>query len=224
MKRLFLVLLVFGGLALASTAAADHDGAIKAGQVQVSLQQVPLGGGDWVYNYDFHSKDIRADNVDWPVTLVFWNNAEVDKVKNVWCPWYDTQCWAPGVYEYMYLKDGSSPAWDQDTGRKKLLKWYDWDDTWHVRFYAPSSTDRGYNLQMGYWVVATTHKHIDELGGDATKRTGYNEETEGKVASVFKGKGYQVQEDSLPMGNAQNVWVGHHYLESDGRATLIRIP
>ncbi len=186
------------------------------------IQQVSLGSGDWVYNYDFKSKDARADNVDWPVTLLFWNNAEVDKVKNKWCPWWDLfRCSGPGVYEYMLLKDGSSSYWDQDTGRKKSIS--GWDDSWHVRFYAPYPSDRGYSLELGYWVVATTHKHNDEIT-KTNKWTGYSEETEEKVANDLRAKGWLVEDDKVWFNNVLDEWQGTSYLQSNGYATKIKVP
>ena len=37
-------------------------------------------GGDSFRNFDFDSQRASAGNVDWPVDLVFWGNASVDKV------------------------------------------------------------------------------------------------------------------------------------------------
>lgn len=35
--------------------------------------------GDSFYNYDFLSQSASSSNVDWPITMLHYNNAEVDK-------------------------------------------------------------------------------------------------------------------------------------------------
>lgn len=44
-------------------------------------------GEDGFYNYDFVSNTQPINtSVDWPITMVFYNNAEVTKVKNIFFP------------------------------------------------------------------------------------------------------------------------------------------
>ena len=39
--------------------------------------------GDQFWNYDFTSKRVRASGVDWPIGLVFYGNATINKVKGL---------------------------------------------------------------------------------------------------------------------------------------------
>ena len=84
-------------------------------------------GGDSYQNYDFDSKTVAANNVDWPVDLVFWGNASISKV-------YTKINWSwSGSTEYERVNDGSGNAWVSSGGRKNTIC----TDT-HYRIYAPS--------------------------------------------------------------------------------------
>lgn len=72
---------------------------------------------DAFYNYDFVSKNAAGDNVDWPVTMVFYGNADVNRVKNIY--WGITLLANP---MYAYLNDGAGWMWDEDRGTK--ARWY----------------------------------------------------------------------------------------------------
>lgn len=37
--------------------------------------------------YDFYSEIASSSNVDWPVTMVFYGHAEVDRVKMIYFGW-----------------------------------------------------------------------------------------------------------------------------------------
>jgi len=39
---------------------------------------------DWFYNFDFSSQQVSNANVDWPVTILFWGNADDLKVAKIW--------------------------------------------------------------------------------------------------------------------------------------------
>lgn len=41
-----------------------------------------MGSSDYVYNYDIFSENLGEDNLDWPVTIMFANDAELDRVKD----------------------------------------------------------------------------------------------------------------------------------------------
>ncbi len=70
-------------------------------------------GEDGFYNYDFLSNTASSTNVDWPITMVFYNNAEVTKVKNIF---FGSALLAWSMYEY--LNDGTGWVWDDDKGTK----------------------------------------------------------------------------------------------------------
>ncbi len=108
---------------------------------------------DRFYNYDFESNTVASDNVDFPVTMVFWGNAEVNKVKSIF---FGTGAIAQAKYEKLY--DGYGWVWDTDRGTKGIVY-----STYlnslvylNIRIYADSD-DRLYNSYWGYYVIATTH-------------------------------------------------------------------
>ncbi len=87
--------------------------------------------------------------------MLFYNNAEIDKIKNRLddSPWnYGTT----GSAKYGRLSDdgGSSYVWDSDGGKKKGSCTYVYQ---HYRIYADSD-DRMYNPAMGYFVFGATHQ------------------------------------------------------------------
>ena len=67
---------VLAGLLMPAVVQGNHSASQSAFKV-LSI------GSDEFYNWDFNSEDARRDNVDWPVTMLFYNNAEVDRVKDV---------------------------------------------------------------------------------------------------------------------------------------------
>jgi hypothetical protein len=146
---------------------------------------------DGFYNYDFISEDASDTNVDFTVNLVFWNNAEVDKVK-------------VNFYGYdvanamnMELKDGTSWVWDSDRGSatcklgSNIRK--------HMRLYADSD-DRMYDVDWGYYVIATSHYDYPCLIHDWS---GYSEQAEEEIAQDARNLGHGVQEDKKYMYNLE---------------------
>lgn len=108
---------------------------------------------DWFYNWDFHSQTAVESNADMPVTFLFFNNAEIDKVKN-WIGWGGL-----GDLEHMKLSDGAGPVWDSDSGKKDGCYIYAADT--HYRVYADGD-DRMYNSAYHYYVIGTTHHDVGE--------------------------------------------------------------
>ena len=112
-------------------------------------------GGDSFRNFDFDSQRASAGNVDWPVDLVFWGNASVDKV-------YAGIGWSlAGSNEYGRLNDGTGAIWVPSAGRKSGLC-----SGTHFRLYAPPV---GYlsNRKLGHYVIATAHVDKNECFGSA---------------------------------------------------------
>lgn len=63
-----------GSILLSPSANASHT---AAGTLTVLT--VGGAGGDQFYNYDFGTPSAASDNIDWPLTLVYQNNATVDQ-------------------------------------------------------------------------------------------------------------------------------------------------
>ena len=68
--------------------------------------------GDQFWNYDFTARRVRADGVDWPMSLVFYGNATINKVKRFLGNEYDKS----GSPMYARLKDGRRWQWDRIAG------------------------------------------------------------------------------------------------------------
>ena len=179
-------------------------------------------GGDSFQNFDFESQTVAANNVDWPVDLVFWGNASISKV-------YTKINWSwSGSSEYERINDGSGNTWVSSGGRKNTLC----SDT-HYRLYAPTA---GYlsNNNLGHYVIATAHLDKNECVGSTSY--GWNETAEANVAaravavwgSAAVVKNAIFMPDGTPtfllFQNAQTGWQGNHYFNNDGYPTLIHVP
>lgn len=177
------------------------------------------GGGDAFDNYDYRSEQRSPSNVDWAVNLVFTNNATVPKVKSVVSP---VMPYAGGIM-YSYVRG----SWDQDRGLKQHDGgWGDGtcpgNDSYHFRVYAPSATDRMYNVNLGYFVIGTGHNDYRE--GCSNAYAGDNETVESYVAGLCRTRGYQVVEDYWNLSNPEHTQDGTHHWDNDGWATQISIP
>jgi hypothetical protein len=112
---------------------------------------------DHFYNYDFNSQLPLSNNVDWPITMLYWNNAEVDKVKNAVGYLFD------GNPQYLVIDDsGGTGVWDQDSGTKNIFCPSIQAEAKHMRVYADGD-DRLYNIHWGYYVLASTHGRLRAL-------------------------------------------------------------
>ncbi|MFI5049634.1 MAG: hypothetical protein ACHQEA_07190 [Gaiellales bacterium] len=180
-------------------------------------------GGDSFRNFDFDSQRASAGNVDWPVDLVFWGNASVDKV-------YAGIAWSlAGSNEYGRLNDGTGAIWVPSAGRKSGLC-----SGTHFRLYAPPV---GYlsNRKLGHYVIATAHVDKNECFGSA--QYGWNETAEATIASravtAWGAANVQANATLMPdgitstfslFGNAQSEQQGSHFFDNNGLPTLIHVP
>jgi hypothetical protein len=173
---------------------------------------------DSFYNYDFTSKTVSSSNVDWPVCLVFYGNADVNKVKNIY--------WGVTILAntmYAYLDDGQGFVWDEDRGTKGVvwsncLNSYVW---LHMRVYAPNPPDYLYNIYYGKYVIATAH--YDQFPLESW--SGYTECAEKHLADIAMSKGYTVYQDLFYFYNYEPYRIeGNHIWLNNGYATYIYVP
>jgi hypothetical protein len=181
-----------------------------------NLTPIGMGYGDSIWNFDFTQVPGSYLHVDWAVSLLFYNNAEIDKVKNI----ADGKYWFYGSTQHAYMDDGSGGSYDADKGKKtdtpSCL-----GSTRHYRIYAPTSTDRMYNPSFGYYVFATSHYDHHELCNASFNDS---EGTEHDLYNLFNGKGYASYYDWAWFYNPeQNRVEGDHHWNNDGYATYIRI-
>ena len=121
--------------------------------------QVPDIWEDAFWNYDFESDYPYNDNVDWPVTIVFTEHADVDKVKNalwgnanthseMWLELNNWWAWDPFAWEWHKNRGTKGQHWA--TGKDCHMRpyaVYDWE------------TDRYQmcNTPWYYYCIGTTH-------------------------------------------------------------------
>ena len=129
---------------------------------------------DKFYNWDYSEGSldkISPSNADWPITILFWGNAEVDKIKDRYLSSLSWLFWSIiASKKYAALNDGEGWFIDSDRGRKNLFEinppleitcegvTLRVEDVFvHIRFYANTSTDYNYNSAWEYYVLASTH-------------------------------------------------------------------
>ncbi|WP_218042139.1 hypothetical protein [Infirmifilum lucidum] len=173
---------------------------------------------DRFYNYDFTSQYVSPGSVDWPVCLVFYGNAYVDKVKNIY--------WGVTIFAnpmYAYLNDGSGWAWDTDRGTKGVFysNYLNQYVYLHMRVYAPNPPDYMGNSYWGKYVIATAH--YDQYPLESW--SGYTEYAERDLASIASSKGYTVYVDWAYFYNPEPYRAeGNHIWLNGGYATAVYVP
>lgn len=176
---------------------------------------------DSFYNYDFETENATSTNVDWPVTMLFYGNAEVDKVKGMFFGYPIAAVWM-----HARLDDGEGWLWDEDRGTKKG-NWYSEDLGYniylHMRLYAPNPPDYMNNTSWDNYVLGTTH--YDDYPDE--NWSGYSEYAENDFASIAIDDGYTVFEDwanfynNEPYNDSRDP--GHIWL-NNGNATTVYVP
>lgn len=175
--------------------------------------------GDSFYNYDFDSESASSSNVDWPITMVHYDNAEVDDVKDIY---FGSTIFANTKYARM--NDGGWD-WDSDKGTKSGQVYSDELDDYvyvHQRIYAPNPPDYMSNSPWGNYVISTTH--FDEYPTESW--SGYSEYAEDFFALSASGS-YTVYEDWSDFSNDESYREedsGSHIWFNDGDATAVEVP
>ena len=214
MTRRRIVLYRLGALLCLAGAAAVL-ASTGRGASTSNLRTLGFGYGDSIYNYDFTSQSVSSSGVDWAASLLFYNNAWVNKIKSIVSGKY----WSSGSKMNFRLNDTGSFVWLQDGGAKT-----DWPSclgsTRHFRVYAPPATDDFYNPTFGYYVFGTSHYDHHEL---CNAWFDDSEGTEHDVANLFAGKGYYTRYDYAWFYNQQYGDQGDHHWSNDGYATYISV-
>lgn len=214
---------------------------LYAGGNQAEAHTAPSGSfytitiaEDEFVNWDFRSQSAQASNVDWPVSMLYYNNAEIDKVKDALVAVPGLNIGRCGSGQDARVNDGSGMQWDGDGGIK--------DDCGtsspvllHMRVYADGD-DRSYNLYWGYYIIGVTHAedchpHLPwpltychhHWVGFSEVASSYWESYSDQVA------GWSIYSDFADFANTANFTDYHgsgedHYVQSDGRATYVNVP
>ena len=126
-----------------------------------NYQIVCISSSDCFTNWDSESSSaFTPSTADWPVTIIYYGNAEVDRIKISYL-WPLTGL---GNSEYLYMVDSGVVFVDSDRGMKTLtyidyaicgvhLGWV----YVHVRLYADPQKDYNTDPLWGHYVVATSH-------------------------------------------------------------------
>jgi hypothetical protein len=131
-------------------------------------------GNDRFLNYDFLSEHEARNNVDWTMTVIFYDNATIDRSKSRVEDWGDDfdDNSSNSMHALLSNYYDDEWRWDGDRGKKTpacpgtLLRGRDYSP--HYRVYSTENGDREslYNTTWGYWNVASTHRDWYECGGN----------------------------------------------------------
>jgi len=172
-----------------------------------------------VTNYDFESKSATSTNVDWPVNLIFFNNATIDGVKWQLDGYYGA---TSPEKKNMGINEYGLTSWDEDGGKKGILCPITNQWTRHYRVYA-GTDDTLYSPSLGYWVAASTHKDRNECP-PINKQFYDSEEVEEHIGGLYANAGLHVWDDFSSFNNAEPYRVeGPHIWNSNGLVTFIDV-
>jgi len=203
---------------LVSIAAVMTAPAWGATTYHLAAQRVDSDSFD---NYDFTSPSVSSTNVDWPVTFLFYNNAEVDKIKSAISAAYPY----PGGTIYGRMNNSFGWFYDGDRGVKNQPCSFASSDQ-HMRVYADASHgDRNWSPSLGFYVIGTTHSDVNECGGGTTY-FGYSEGAENAFGTnIHAFAGWIVYRDNWDMQNPEPArWEGNHYWSNNGLASMVPVP
>lgn len=184
---------------------------------------------DRFYTYDFESSKASVRTCDWPVTIIFWGNASVAKVKQA----LSSSLPISGNTMYAFVADTTRKRATLDRVSDSGVKSFSLSRALHVRVYADAD-GRLTNATFGNYVIATTHLDLNELSANPVY--GYSEqaaaEIEALCASAFGAT--SVQPDVVDLHNPEperadtranaKGGVDTHVWQCDGLATLVYVP
>ena len=184
-----------------------------------NLRWIGIGRQRWL-NFGFYKKAKTSLKPDWPVSIIFYGNASVGKVKKLFGK---TRL---STNKYVFYDEGAGMTWDADKGVKTRVWFAGPDgpdrDVLHVRVFAPPV---GYFEGEGAWgryVIATTHF---DFNPPFDNRCGYSEDAERQALRMAERQGYLVFYHCVNLFNAERLRARrHYYWQSDGYAGLVRIP
>ncbi len=201
-----------------------------------------LIGADDLWNWDFRSDNNRSwNNVDWPIHMIFWNNATVNRVKGTdGTHRIDNDVFrTTGGPKWARFNDDGFWEYDADSGRKRFnCKAFADANRWteHYRVYADNTHDRNWTAAFGYYVIVSTHFDYDdpEIWGTQCNNAqyGWDELAEENITYYYSswagGPQWSARADSVHLHNNASGDYYHngnlHRRDSDGNATKIRVP
>jgi|FEC22Drversion2_1045045.scaffolds.fasta_scaffold03347_4 hypothetical protein len=212
---------VAGAAALALAAFLSLASLAAAQTANQPPSRVDLGAGDLLYNYDFRSQWVNQGNVDWAVSIIFYGGGTKPTV-------FDRFSWKYAYFggtQWGISRDGAQSnntwGWQGDGGRKSSAPCT--PNATHYRLYSHPGNNTNYNLALGFWTFATTHR--DYWDGCPGQYFGYSENAEHEIVGDANSMGGTVTFlDHANFGNPEPArWQGNHYWLNDGMASYIRI-
>lgn len=184
-----------------------------------NLKWIELGRQKWL-NYSFFRKDRAALKPDWPISLIFYGNATVEKVKAIYGKY------RLSTRKHILYEAGAGPVWDSDSGVKSDV-WFKGPDgldkdAFHLRIFAPPAGFFEGEGSWGHYVIATAHF---DFNPPLDSVCGYSEDAEYLAVRIAERKGYEAAYRYVNLFNGETFRVKkHHYRQSDGYASLVYIP
>lgn len=216
MKLRLLLAVVAAAAVVVATAGA---GSATAATACCGNLRLLYFSGDAIRNYDFDTQSVAANNVDWGIDLNFYNNANINKVKNA-LNGYGYQFTGGTKYGRLSDDGGASYVFDADGGRKKGGCW---DQYTHYRIYANPTYDNNYSPGMGFWVFGSTHYDNLECGNGWFGRSeGAEWDVNSAAVSAF---GVANRYDWASYYNNEPYrQEGTHIWDQDGYASYVYVP
>lgn len=220
-----LVAVVLAAGAVAAPIAVAARSAQPQRYIQLFIQGPPApSDSDAFINYDGTERNYDRGDRDWPIGLIFYSNATIEKVKNAYeDEGYDGE--GSFMYEGWKARNGGYRRFDSDKGKKNDCNAAGRNE--HFRIYGNHHNDSGrfFSRDYGYFVVASAHyDHGDGCSG--RRYFGFSENVEGILVNVARDRlGWSVRHDFLPTKNHEEPrWEGDHYWKNDGRASILLVP
>ena len=201
---------------------------------------------DWYCgsNYEFKSPSWTATNVDWMWDMMWWGNADVNKIRAYLLQYGHNNSGSVKTF-FMYKGGPYNYEWPVDNGRKNDAPQTCTNE--HVYTFGPNTLPTGGGLGnvgngWGYVVFGSTHQDKDEgsIRFWCDEEYGWSETAENLTGNRFDantgGGGWWTVYDYLGVGNAQYGWntvttpgdPGYedkpHYWENDGSVTVVWTP
>jgi len=158
--------------------------------------------GEQFWNFD-QTDDSTSAERDHAVCMFFYDNAEVDKVKDIyWGTSTIHSTMHQRLYDDSYTDDFE---YDQDKGTRS--------NPWplvqakHMRVYAPYPEDKFYDVDLGYFVIGTVH-------WDHSNNT--EEDTEDALCDIAIEEEYTVYEDYC--------WISTEEGSNNGYISYVCVP
>ncbi|MGI8549341.1 MAG: hypothetical protein ACR2PL_00890 [Dehalococcoidia bacterium] len=139
--------------------------------------------GDVYYNYDFESQAISVANVDFEVSLVFADHADINTIKAD----FASQGYPNGNNNEEFFLLNSQWTSDQGIKTNVYAGNHGGPETTHFRLYAAAGRAHAYNDYWGNYILATSHYDVNEESPNlSSHKFGWSEDAAGTIAAAAR--------------------------------------